>query len=110
MSERTTGMAATQEDVEREGIALQLRAWSQCIGLSSPESWEEISEPRRDQWRRFAEEIMGSGRAIVDAARVPTDDELAAIRAIVADDGVPAESVEWFAAFDTLRAFLERQR
>lgn len=47
---------------------------------------------------------------ITDAERVPTDDELAAIRAIVADDGVPAESVEWFAAFDTLRAYLERQR
>jgi len=63
---------------------------------------------------RYSDDVLEldlpPGQVIADAERVPTDDEIRAIRAIVADDGVPAESAEWFAAFDTLRAYLERQR
>lgn len=58
----------------------------------------------------WACDLVQPDERIVSATAVPTAEEVAAIRAIVADDGVPAESAEWFAAFDTLRAYLERQR
>jgi len=104
-TEPTTG--ATEHQIEQGAI----NAWGYDPEL--PEWGNALDEdkyPIRADARWWAGNLVPPGQVITDAARVPTDDELAAIRAIVADDGVPAESDEWFAAFDTLRAYLERQR
>jgi len=109
VSERQTGAT----DAQIEAAIQQRYTETSAAGMGIP--WGRLSSLVRRSMvscfeRDAARYLVPPSQVITDAARVPTDDEIGAIRAIVADDGVPAESVEWFAAFDTLRAYLERQR
>ena len=98
-NERQTG--ATDE------TAMRLRSWSQKAGISNGESWEEISDRRKEQWRQLARQCEQSGQVITDAERVPTDDELAEWRRLV---GGADEGYVDLPSLDVLRAYLERQR
>jgi len=70
--------------------AKQLRGWSQAIGLSNPtQGWDDISEPRRDQWRRFTRHMHEDGVRIISV-----DDLKVVLR--LADYIVPASEMNQF--------------
>lgn len=113
MNERQTG--ATDE------TAMRLRSWSQKAGISNGEPWEEISDRRKEQWRQLARQCEQDGQVITAAARVPADDELAALNVILRelDSADMIEHLDrndapgWgypYDAVEALRSYLERQR
>lgn len=88
--------------------AMRLRSWSQKAGISNGEPWEEISERRKEQWRQLARQCEQDGQVITDAERVPTDDELAAMRRVM------NRAQDWSYGTDQdaaiVESYLERQR
>lgn len=50
--------------------AMILREASQMAGISGPESWDDISERRREQWNRIAKALFDNGAVLLDSESV----------------------------------------
>ena len=110
MSDRQTGAT----DAQIEAAIQQRYTETSATGMGIP--WARLNSlVRRSMANCFerdaARYLVPPGKAITDAERVPTDDELAAMRLMVNARLVPSvEPHVWRDAVRTVRAYLERQK